>query len=155
MRKLIGDRESFGFEYEIESKKTHVMGYIRMWVDGKFIGAIEDVNVLPAILYQFEGLERENTDGCRFLDMEPGEIYEMIFSGTISDGRRYCFSPGEAFDDFDVIAYVCNGNIFFVWKLVDRPFFSYPGYPDGVQSAQVSVDEFRQVVMELKKVVSE
>lgn len=154
MCNLIGEKNSFGFEYNIQSRNSHVMGNTRLWIDGKYIGAFDDVNILSAILYQFEGLELKNTDGCKFTNKTVYEIYESINSETVPDSYRYHFSPGPAFDDFLIVTYVCNGKIFFIWKLVDNPFFEYPDYPEDIQSAWVSVDEFRKVVAEFKSIIS-
>jgi len=67
---------------------------------------------------------------------------------------RYYFTPGEAFDDFSIILYACNGNFNFIWKLHEDPFFEYPDYPEGIQSAQVCINEYQTIVAEFKKIIS-
>ncbi|MDG4597743.1 MAG: hypothetical protein P9F75_19005 [Candidatus Contendobacter sp.] len=96
----------------------------------------------------------ENIDECKFVNKTVDEIYESINSGAVPDSYMYYFSPGPAFDDFIIVTYVCNGKIFFIWELVDNPFFEYPDYPEGIQSAEVSVDEFRKIVLKFKKIIS-
>jgi hypothetical protein len=43
---LIGQKTSFGFEYDIQSRNSHVMGNMRLWIEGKYIGAYDDVNIM-------------------------------------------------------------------------------------------------------------
>lgn len=162
MRRFVGEKGSFGFEYEIMSRSRYaksgdyfVLGKTRLWIEGKYIGAFDDVNILSAIQYQFEGLELKDMDGCEFLGKPADEVFESIDSEAVPDSRRYLLSPGEAFDDFTIFTYICNDIIYFIWKLIDEPFFEYPGYPQGVQSGQVPVDEYRKVVMEFKKIITE
>jgi len=54
MRTVIGDKNRFAIEYEIQSRKVCVMGTMRLWIEGIFIGAIQDVNILSAILCRLE-----------------------------------------------------------------------------------------------------
>lgn len=154
MRTLIGDKGGFGIEYEIQSSDSHVMGNMRLWLGGKYVGAFDDVNILSVALFQLEGVDSKRIDGCEFVDEAAGKVYEIIESGDIPDNRRYLLMPGEAFDDFSIYWYACNGNLYFVWKLIDNPFFEYPDYPRGIQSAQVSIDEFLRIVAEFRKTIS-
>ncbi|MDR2207758.1 MAG: hypothetical protein LBE22_02125, partial [Azoarcus sp.] len=43
----------------------------------------------------------------------------------------------------------------FVWKLSDKPNLNYPDYPKEVQSAVISVDEYREVVAEFVRVIED
>ena len=155
MRNLIGDKNSFGIEYEIqsvdyyESGKPYVMGHMRLWLEGKYIGAIEDVDMIDAAWWVLEGGGRRKE--CQFSNMVAGEIYEL----KITDGLSgvYSCQPGPSFDDFVILQYVCNGKIYFIWKLEDKPFSQYQDYPRDVQSAVVSVEEYRRVVAELGEII--
>lgn len=154
MRNLIGSKESFGIEYEIQPGEHDVFGNMRLWIEGKYIGTFEDENILSVALGHFDLTSLDKFDGCQFSNKKPGEIYELIESYAVP-GSGYChFMPGEAFDDFIIYRYACNGNLHFVWRLCDRPFFKHPGYPKGIQSAVVSIDEFRTVVAEYKKIIA-
>ncbi|MCP4088214.1 MAG: hypothetical protein GY746_00250 [Gammaproteobacteria bacterium] len=154
MCKLIGDKNNFGFEYEISPSVSHVMGNMRLWIEGRYIGSFDDTNILPTIIHQFEGLEEFNLDGCKFQNMGVHEIYDLIISDSIPDSYNYLFSPGEAFDDFIIIAFVCNGEIVFIWSLVENPFFEYSDYPKGIQSARVPVDVFKKNVRLFVEIIS-
>lgn len=154
MSNLIGKKSSFGFEYNIRSRHHHIMGNMRLWIEGKYIGAFDDLNILSAIFLQFEGLELKNIDGYKFLGKKDEEIYYELVDDHSLDNWRYNFSPGESFDDFIILTYICDDRITFIWKLVDNPYFEYSDYPKDIQSAQVSVDEFQKVVMEFKKILS-
>jgi len=151
MRNLIGDKSSFGIEYEIVPSNPR-LGYMRLWLEGKYIGEIEDIHVLSASLYQLE-IDPTSIEGCQFINESPEKIYELMCLTSTTDTYKYVCSPGEAFDDFRIYWYTCNGKLYFVWGLVDEPFFEYPGYPRGVQSAMVPVDEFQRIVAEVTKII--
>lgn len=57
-------------------------------------------------------------------------------------------SFGEAFDDFIVITYIENEMIYFIWKLVNQPYFSYPEYLNKVFIESVSLSFFLDVLQE-------
>jgi hypothetical protein len=152
---LIGDKNSFGIEYAIQSRNSHVMGNMRLWFEGGYIGAFDDVNILSSILFELEGLDPKIIDGGAFIGRTVDEIYEYVKSGDNPNCDKYYFTPGEAFDDFSIVAYACEGNFNFIWKVHDDSYFEYSHYPEGIQSAQVSVSDFREVVMKFKKVLSE
>lgn len=151
---LIGDKNCFGIEYAIQSRNSHTMGNLRMWLGGMYIGAIDDVNILTSILFELEGLDPQTIDGSVFSGMASDVIYESVKSESDSNCDKYYFTPGEGFDDFSIVAYTSNGTFNFIWKLHDDPYFEYPDYPEGIQSAQVSVNEFQKIVMKFKEVLS-
>ena len=155
MRNLIGDKNSFGLEYEIqsvyynESGGPYIMGHARLWFEGKYIGAFEDVDMLGVLLCQLKW--RDNLEECQFSNMVADEIYELMVSEDVPD---VCpLAPGPPFDDFVTFWYICNGKFHFIWKLVDEPFFQYPDYPKDVQTAEVSVEEYRRVVAEFGEII--
>ena len=154
MPSFVGDRHHFAIEYEITQRNKDVMGRMRVWIEGKTFGAFEDVNILSTLHHQFEGWEARDNDGEDFAGTPTDEVFRLITSGAVPDARKYLFSPGEAFDDFLIFSYTCGGKLCFVWKLEDAPFFDYPGYPTGVQSAQVSIDDFRTVVAKFGEAIA-
>jgi len=154
MTKIIGDKEAFGIEFEIPNKDRYAMGRMRVWIEGWYLGAFDDVDMLGSIQRQLFGLESSSPVGCEFIGQSTDSIFETIDAKEPEERWRYIFSPGPPFDDFFIIVYVCNEVLYFVWKLEDEPFFDYPGYPKGLQSAKVSVSEYREVVSEFGRVIS-
>lgn len=151
---IIGDKMRFAIEYEIQKGGRYVMGRLRLWLSGQYIGAYDDIAMLSAILFQMEGVEITKLEGCEFLKETANRIYDLIESNVAFDSRRHLLMLGESFDDFSIYWFYCKGNLHFVWKLTDSPVFAYPDYPKGVQYAQISVEEFIMVVSELRKVIN-
>lgn len=152
---LVGDKNGFGIEYKIQSRNSHVMGNMRLWLEGKYIGAFEDVNILTTVLIKLEAFGPEFVDSDDFIGMSPMQVYEHVKAEGNCDSDRFYFTPGEAFDDFSIVVYSKDGYFNFIWKLHDDPYFQYPDYPKGIQSARISVEEFHKVVMEFKKIISD
>jgi hypothetical protein len=155
MRTVIGDKRCFAIEYEIQPSISHVMGSMRLWLEGMFIGAIEDVNVLSAILYQLEGLSPETHENSTFIDKSASDIHELVYSEDALDNVNYCFTPNGVCDDFSIVVFSHNGYFYFIWRLNDNPFFTYPDYPKDIQSARVSIDKYQKIVMDFEKVIRE
>jgi hypothetical protein len=157
MANLIGSKDSFGIEYEIHPEESpgspYIMGNTKLWLQGKYIGSFDDVHMLPITVGSLEGLDSEMANGCQFVGEEASRIYDLIESLPDSERYHYCLPLGEGFDDFLVYCYACNDRLYFVWKLYDKPFFEHPDYPEGVQSADVSADEFRRVVAEYARII--
>jgi len=158
MGNMIGEKSNFGIEYEIQSidyyvgtSDPYVLGHMRVWIEGKYIGAYEDVDMLGVAWWalEVEGNMKESQLSNKTAD----DIYDLMITEGIPDVSHCHLGP--PFDDFVTLSYVCNGKIHFIWKLVDEPCFQYPDYPKGVQSAEVSVEEYRRVVSEFGKIVED
>ena len=113
MTEIVGNKNVFGFEYNIQDSSPYLMGNIRVWIKGRFIGCFEDTNILPTIINQFDNLETFNSDGCKFNKMDINDVFKIL-SNPKANNYRYFFSPGEAFDDFIIITYACNNEIIFL-----------------------------------------
>jgi len=124
-----------------------------LWIEGKYIGAFDDVNILSSILFELEGLDPEIVDGEVFAGLACRDIYEIIKTQDNCSGDKYYFTPGEAFDDFSIVVYAQGGNFNFIWKLHSNPYFEYLEYSKDIQSAQVSVIEFRRAVLSFGKIL--
>ncbi len=158
---LIGTKENFAVEFNVQSERynRHLFGGIRLWLDGKYLGAYEDVNILSVTWYQLELLARDtriyNDD---FVKINDSEVFDFIKSEDNLEGGRYFLSLGEGFDDFSVVVYRFDDAIKFIWKLHDdRPFssFQYDDYIHSIQSAEIEINEFHEVVTEFKKKLDE
>ncbi|MDR2209577.1 MAG: immunity 42 family protein, partial [Azoarcus sp.] len=147
MRNFIGKKNSFGIEYEIRSVNSYVFGKVRLWLEGKYVGAFDDIYILTDTSCYLDGEDLRLGNECQFFVNEKADkIFELILSDAIPDSDSYRFSPGIPFDDFTIRCYKSNDKLHFVWKLSDKPNLNYPDYPKEVQSAVISVDEYREVV---------
>lgn len=152
--KLIGNRDRFGVEYSIVSTNNYVMGHMKLWIDGRGVGAFEDVNILSVALNQLDIDDFKCIDGCNFNKYSPSDIYDLISSGVVDDAYRYVLGPGEAFDDFLLYWYSCGNKLNFLWKIKENPFFKYPDCSREVQFASVCCGEFVAVISEFRKVLA-
>jgi hypothetical protein len=148
MRNLIGSKARFGIEYEIHPGDSHILGNMRLWLEGQYNGSFEDVTMLASVAFLLEDSDRRMPDGRIFANEAADQVYGRIDALPDGNGHAYVCLSGEGFDDFITYGYTRDDKIHFVWKLCDEPSFEHPGYPEGVQSATVSVDEFRSVVAE-------
>lgn len=155
MRAVIGDKRCFAIEYEIQPSVSHVMGSMRLWLQGNFIGAIEDVNILSAVLCQLKSLNSEWRENNVLIDKAADYIYDLVYTQDIQDNINYCFTPGEAFDDFSIVVFSYKGYFYFVWRLNNNPYFKYPNYPTDTQSARVSINNYHKIVMDFEKEIQE
>ncbi len=153
MRAIIGDQQRFAIEYEIQPSVSHVMGTVRLWLEGQYLGAIQDKNILSAISCQLGSLSPEFHENAAFLNKSASDVFDLVYSEEHLEAGVHCFTPGEAFDDFSIVAFFHDGAFYFIWKLDDDPHFAYPGYPKGFQTARVSIDEYRRVVGLFKEAI--
>jgi hypothetical protein len=120
MVNLIGDKNNFGVEYQIHPSRSHVMGNMRLWLGGKFVGAFEDVDMLGIALYQLEGgVELKE---CHLPNMVADQIYALMISEDIPNVRH--FMPGPAFDDFIIFWYLCNKKFILFGSLLMSHIFN-------------------------------
>ena len=147
MSELVGNKDKFGVEYSVVSSNRYVMGYMRLWIEGKSVGAFQDVNILSTVLRQLEIGDFESINGCCFDKYCPGDLYDLFLS---NDFYRYVLILGNAFDDFYMYWYACGNKLNFLWKIVDNPYFEYSDSRE-VQFASVGCDEFMGVVSEFRK----
>ena len=161
MRYLIGKKENFAIEFNIQSERynRHLFGGIRLWLNGKYLGAYQDINILSVTWYQLELLTKDtNIENNDFAKKSDKEVFDFIKSGDNLEGGRYFLCLGEGFDDFSVVVYRFNDMIKFIWKLYDdRPFssFQYEDYPHSIQSAEIEINEFHKIVTEFKTKLDE
>lgn len=147
VKNIIGNKNIFAIEYEIESTLPNIMGKACIWIDGNYIGAYDDSHILTGTLYHLERISPTSVNGEQFNGMNSENVYEVIKNHK--DG--YFLNLGESFDDFSVIVYFSEGKFNFIWELLDAPFYNYPGYPEGLLSSRVSESYYTEVLKKLKK----
>lgn len=153
MTNLIGNKTQFGIEYEVTSTEDGRLGRIRLWLDGKYLGSIDDIGILSVTVNQLGRLLEKPDSGEEFLEKSSDEILELSKAGSIENGGRLLISLGESFDDFYVLAFRNRENIRFFWKLNESSFFSYHNYPPHVMCADVPVEQIRRVVSDFERAI--
>ena len=151
MTQIVGDIDIFAIEFDVQSRSTKLMGMVRIWLSGKYLGAIEDINILTVTLHQLERVFYSKLYDKHLGELNPKDAYCLIKEDRVEGAGKHFLSLGESFDDFSVVLYGCDENLIFVWKLNEDHFFDYPGYPAGIQYALVPIDCFAKTVEKFKK----
>lgn len=150
---FIGNKENFAIEFSIQMERysRHLFGGIRIWLEGKYFGAYEDINILSVTLHQLEILlTTRKIHSDNFSCMSEKDICDFIKYENNLDGGRHFISLGEAFDDFPTVVYSTKGRLNFIWKLRKNPVFQYVDYPKGILSAGVRENEFGKIIAKFK-----
>lgn len=149
---LIGNKKSFAIEYSFSDSKSKI-GRMRLWVNGYYIGAFEDENILSVASYSLKKFTWPEVDKDIKSIANEKDIHNQIISGNDFENGEYFLSLGEAFDDFSLIGYVQNSNFIISWELSEAPFFDYPNYPNGIISIKVLIEDFNEVVSQFCEIV--
>lgn len=131
--KIIGKREVMAIEYSITQKRPYIMGHLILWMNSIYIGAFEEEQMLLNIAYGLERLATNISSNDRLNYLGKDEIYHLLNK----ENQGHLVNLGEGFDDFLVYSYVTGGELNFIWNLLDKPFFNYPSYPNGLGYAKI------------------
>ena len=138
---IIGSKKSFAIEWSENARVSPV----RLWVENKFIGTLEDSQSLAIMSHQLEGLVKR-VEKLSFT-REKGESNQKIFDRLLSEGSgSHLVSLGDTFDDFCILAYMQGNNLCLVWRLESDPFFTYLDYTKGVVIGTIPAVEFEDVL---------
>jgi hypothetical protein len=151
---MVGQKNIFGIEYEIG--QNFKLGYVRIWLNDIYIGAWEEV-FLSYLKGTFLNLISDKNKFTNFPQqlITPEDIVNQITEFPVySIDKHILRGLGESFDDFYVVCFIREEKIHFVWKLVDKPFFSYPNYPKTAQMSVVDIRYFEKVVNEFMTIGS-
>lgn len=143
---IIGDKPVMAIEYMVTQKKPYIMGNLILWMNGVYIGAFEDEQMLLNIAYSLERLLTNISDNDAFNNLSRDEIYHLLNK----ENEGHLVNLGEGFDDFLIYSYVTGDELNFIWNLLNDPFFTYPSYPDGLQFAKISKNFLIDVVEQFK-----
>jgi hypothetical protein len=130
------------------------MGSVRLWVKNTYIGTFDDINLLNVTLHQLKKANPAMLDGERFRGLRESEVYKIIKSGKMSESDKYFQSFGESFDDFSIVAYYLDGFMYFIWILLDTPFFTYINYPKGIQFSKIPINVLSEVIVQFEDELS-
>ena len=148
MSELIGDKNNFAIELDVESLTPHPFGSLRIWLGGRPVGAFYDSHMLKASLYQIQNVLNRPLTNIDCVTLNPESLFRKIKELGLGE---YFLNIGESFDDFSIIVCEYNCNYYFIWKLHNKPFFEYINYPLGVQSHIVSREVIKYVIEETER----
>ncbi len=147
MMRTIGSKEIFAIEMEITTVKPYLMGKLCLWIGGVRVGTFDDEVMLLTIKSSLDSFlnEFDEIKNPEFTRMTDEDLFSLMYSDDF-DNSPYLLHLGESFDDFSFFAFTAEDEVHFVWKLQDKPYFSYPNYPEGVIHKKVKIKEIAEVI---------
>lgn len=146
---LIGDRNEFAIEYQVNKNNGDLFGNICLWIGNIKIGYYEEEvlllvakSALERLLENIGEINRSNLAGKNKED-----LFKQIYSIEDANGI-YLISPGESFDDFSFFAFSHEDTLYFCWKLHEDPFFDYDDYPKDIQLKTVPISVYKNVLQQ-------
>lgn len=146
MSLLIGDKSTFAIETSFEHLGERPFGNVLIWLGDRYVGAYEDPVPLLTFLASLKRIPDLSVEAGSVFLRSGDAFFDGVMEGTMADGDKYRLSLGESFDDFSVLGYRDRSAIRIIWRLHEQPYFQYPNYPRGLQSASVAADVFAGVV---------
>lgn len=147
MKRIVGNKENFAIESEITTTKPYLMGKLCLWIGGIQVGTFDDEVMLLTIKASLTNLleELDEIKKHEFVGMKDEDVFNLIYDDEFDNGP-YLLHLGESFDDFSFFAFATEDEIHFFWQLHDKPYFSYPNYPEGIIHKKVKINEVAEVV---------
>ncbi|ROU05401.1 hypothetical protein [Lysobacter enzymogenes] len=146
MNLLIGDKSTFAIETSFEHFGTQPFGNVLIWLGDWYVGAYEDPVPLLTFLSSLKRIPDLDVEANSGFLRSGDAFFDGVMAGTMAGGDKYRLSLGESFDDFSLLGYRDGGAIRIIWRLHEEPYFQYPSYPRGLQSACVPAEAFAGVV---------
>ena len=145
MKRIFGETDKFAIEVKGElAARGSVVG-LRVWVNKKSFGQIEDEGVAGVSVSAFYSLVEDK--GLHELEGSLSDIGNKLKEGCFKSIDKAKFrSPGESFDDFYIFVGKKGGDVIFTWTLIDSPFHEYPEYKYGINQEHIDLEYFRKVV---------
>ena len=146
LKMIIGNKDSVAVELEVSNRGQYVMGFVRMWLNGRFLGSIEEEEMLSSYVHSLEWIGRMEEIGAGELDFGDAAAEFAWIQNDDSIHDRCLAGLGESTDDFLIRAYRKGDRLRFMWRLLDQPFHSYPGYGNELRCADIRREEFLELV---------
>lgn len=163
--KTIGNPETFAVEFTIWSiESANVYGGCRLWMEGKYLGDIEEPAYLSIVSRELKNLI-ENFDPSEtkgdFNDVPlPKSVREFI---EISENENIKWNVGligETFDNFRQTYYQQGKKFIFYWclspdnKEFRKSYNRVADFPDTVQRAEIEIDILKEVSAEFENTLA-
>lgn len=158
---IIGDKNIFAFEYEVEVSEPILMIRNQFWIQGKLLGNFEDSGTLSAIHRSLERLISKSGNFYEegFLSKSANEVLLMMIPNLYNPEKKfpdfsdeeqarlikydkYLFNFGENYDSTILRIYATNGLYNFIWR---------SDSDTEVQHGVVTLQDLKKVFDELAK----
>ncbi len=132
---IIGDKNTFAVEYEVQMLEPVKMAYSRIWIQGQYFGDIEDTGHLFGIYNCLDNIiiKRELLVEPEFDNKSPYEILRLTFPHVLQkenldtlwdDSKsfdKHAFQFGENYDNYLVSIFAVDKITHFVWQFWSGP----------------------------------
>ena len=137
---LFGNKKKFAIECSINQAKPHLLGQVRLWICGIYLGYFDEEVMLNNFLHSINNLNERlnNLNDITLKNKSISNLFDEIYN-THNDNGKYLFIPIESFDDFEIFILTQESEIHFFWQLIEEPFFKYDNYPSGKQHSTVDI----------------
>ncbi len=154
--KIIGNPSDFAIEYSISIPSCPPFGKCRLWLQGMFLGDIEDENYLSTICCCLEGFFK-NKD-LFFLDdylynSSDEDIFDLMVEEKIDETGKYWFLYTSGFDAFLKYVYRKDDCFQIIWMLDPelKNQEEYQQYPSKTCSAKIDIAIYTEVVTRFRR----
>jgi hypothetical protein len=73
LKMIIGNKETIAVELEVSNRGHYVMGFVRMWLNGRFLGSIEEEEMLSTYVHSLGWIGGMEDIGVDELDFGAAE----------------------------------------------------------------------------------
>lgn len=147
---IIGNNQIFAVEYETRSKGDQRLGFGKIWVQGKSIGAKEDLIFLKGYLLGFlDELINSKSYPIKINAISASSLFKLLKSNA--ERSEYIIVGSTFTDDFEIYSFYEDGKIFLVWKLrnIRTVFKELHTHSEEIQVACVDLEELKSVRLRL------
>ncbi len=143
----IGNKTDFAIEYKLNQVDPYIMGNVCMWINGKYVGYFDEEVMITAFQVALNNTVARLNE-LRNEQFETKHIKDIVtlICRDIDENGKYILSLGESFDDFVIYVFCKNNKVYFIWQLIENPFFDYLNYNKGLQCEAISNEIFIQVI---------
>jgi hypothetical protein len=155
MKCIFGDKAVFAIEIRVNRPGIKPFGNIRIWLNSLYCGFYDDEVPILVTLTRLKRIPELLLLDAGLLALPHEIFFNKACSGDIENSDKYFLSLGESFDDFSTIGYFDGGSVVVMWQIDEKTFFSYPEYPEGINSATIPLKMFNEVVDEFESFLRE
>lgn len=147
----IGKKDRFGIEYALIPSKLALLGSVRVWFNGLWIGDNQYTFLIGSLCERLNSLRgvRRTRSSLLYADDSEVPTFQHLHG-------RSSWSFGEAFDDFSFVYYAVakTERLHWVWRSHEEIRQRYPDYPAGLHRESVDFAEYDDVLGEFLRRVN-
>jgi len=152
MSTLIGNKNNFAIEYSIVQLLPHLMGNIRLWIGGYYVGYYDSPIILGTAASELDTIRQSYGEMTieNIKNIDPKDIEKSIYSDESDEINQNMRSLmlADSTDDFLLYLYEDGDQLVFFWKLLEDHDLDYPNYDYELHTFPVSKYVYDKIVKE-------